>query len=380
MLMLMLLALAIACCSGFAPAQRGVVVLSKIRGPQERPPFYLHQERTDNIDGGDEMSLEDLKVELTAYLAKRKEMNADELAKSEVGKVIGGTKGNKVLEYVSGAPNKAQIVEEVPDIFDYGELAKYGYSSLVTPIMDNGGRRALYPLMGLAIPVLPERLKPKIAQKLVIDRTGETDQGRYKGLKMNQVIDDEEMGRALAEAQQKTREGKRLKKRLEEEDYIQPFADKRNVSPLMTPEWTPEMLDEEGRKRGKAQAWARKARAGEYRRDPMERAGVEGSIRAYCIAWIMTAAFAFGGSSPTFLHTFCGLTDSASATILDVLHPIALVLIAASIGSGVVSSVVLAPPLNRSSFNWGLKGLAGGPLTILQLKSLEALKTRGENE
>jgi hypothetical protein len=47
---------------------------------------------------------------------------------SEVGKVIGGTKGNKVLEYVSGAPNKAQIVEEVPDIFDYGELAKYGYS------------------------------------------------------------------------------------------------------------------------------------------------------------------------------------------------------------------------------------------------------------
>jgi hypothetical protein len=45
-----------------------------------------------------------------------------------VGKVIGGTKGNKVLEYVSGAPNKAQIVDEVPDIFDYGELAKYGYS------------------------------------------------------------------------------------------------------------------------------------------------------------------------------------------------------------------------------------------------------------
>jgi hypothetical protein len=234
--------------------------------------------------------------------------------------------------------------------------------------------------MGLPVPVLPDRIKPKFAPKLVFDRTGETDQGRYKGLKMNQVVDDEEMGRALAEAQRKTREGKRLKKKLEEEDYIMPFADKRNVSPLMTPEWTPEMLDEEGRKRGKAQAWARKARAGEYRRDPMERTGVEGSIRAYCIVWIMTTAFAFGQSSPTFLQTFVGLTDSASATILDVLHPIALALIAASIGSCVVSSVVLAPPLNRSSFNWGLKGLAGGPLTVFQLKSLEALRTRGEDE
>jgi hypothetical protein len=46
---------------------------------------------------------------------------------SEVGKVIGGTKGNKILEYVSGAPNKATVVDEVPNIFDYDQLTKYGY-------------------------------------------------------------------------------------------------------------------------------------------------------------------------------------------------------------------------------------------------------------
>ena len=42
---------------------------------------------------------------------------------SEVGKVIGGTRGNVVLEFVSGAPNKQRIQEEAPDIFDYDEVS-----------------------------------------------------------------------------------------------------------------------------------------------------------------------------------------------------------------------------------------------------------------
>ena len=46
---------------------------------------------------------------------------------SEVGKVIGGTKGNKILEYVSLAPNKATLIEEEPNVFDYDQLTKYGY-------------------------------------------------------------------------------------------------------------------------------------------------------------------------------------------------------------------------------------------------------------
>jgi len=46
---------------------------------------------------------------------------------SEVGKVIGGTKGNPVLEYISGAPNKPIVIEDEPNIFDYDQLTKYGY-------------------------------------------------------------------------------------------------------------------------------------------------------------------------------------------------------------------------------------------------------------
>jgi hypothetical protein len=45
----------------------------------------------------------------------------------EVGKVIGGTKGNAILNYVSGAPNKETIIQEAPNVFDYDELTKYGY-------------------------------------------------------------------------------------------------------------------------------------------------------------------------------------------------------------------------------------------------------------
>jgi hypothetical protein len=47
---------------------------------------------------------------------------------SEMGRVIGGTKGNKVLEYISGAPVKEQVIERIPDVFDYDQLSKYGYS------------------------------------------------------------------------------------------------------------------------------------------------------------------------------------------------------------------------------------------------------------
>lgn len=144
---------------------------------------------------------------------------------SEVGKVIGGTKGNAILEYVSGAPNKAFVIDEAPDIFDYSELVKYGFSHLATPIMNAGGRREMYPLMGLPEPAISNRIKkPKVVPKLVIDRTGETDKARYSGLKVTQIIDDDEMGMRLAELQEKKKKGENIKPKLVEEEYVMPFS------------------------------------------------------------------------------------------------------------------------------------------------------------
>ena len=97
------------------------------------------------------------------------------------------------------------------------------YSDLVTPIMENGGRRAMYRLMGLPEPAAP-RIKKKSAPKLAIDRKGESDKARYSGLKMTQAMDDEAMGAALEEAQRKVKNGESLRKRLVEEDYVVPYA------------------------------------------------------------------------------------------------------------------------------------------------------------
>lgn len=47
---------------------------------------------------------------------------------SEVGKIVGGTKGNKVLDFISASPAKERALEEAPNMFDYSELTKYGYS------------------------------------------------------------------------------------------------------------------------------------------------------------------------------------------------------------------------------------------------------------
>ncbi len=83
----------------------------------------------------------------------------------------------------------------------------------------------MYSLMGLPEPATPVRVvEKKSAPKLVIDRTGETDKARYKGLKMTQVLDDDAMGKALEEVARKKKEGQSLRKKLVEEEYVMPYS------------------------------------------------------------------------------------------------------------------------------------------------------------
>jgi len=331
------------------------------------PRLKAKQEEDESID---------LKAELSAYLKVREESKADEEAQKEVGKVIGGTKGNKVLEFVSGSPNKAYVKEDAPNVFDYDELTKYGFGNLVTPIMNAGGRLQMYDLMGMTPPPMPDRLKPKKVRRIIIDRTGEDDTARYTGLKMGQVLDDDEMGRALAEAQRKKKEGLELKKKLKEQEYVQPFADKRNTGPRMTPDWTPEQLDEEGKRQGKAQAWARKARAGELKKDPYEDLAIEGGSRIYSIVTTLFVSFALGNASNMAAAFLLGSDEAGSALLSQLRFP-AYALILFSIISSVVSAGVLAPSKKRNTFVWAMKGYIGGPLAALELNGLGELKERG---
>jgi hypothetical protein len=330
-------------------------------------------------DKDDTMTSEELKKELSKYLQKRKEVNADASAKQQVGKVVGGTKGNAVLEFISGSPNKEKIIEDAPDVFDYTELERYGFGYLVTPIMNAGGRIEMYNLMGMVVPKPKARIQlVKKVPQLVIDRDGKNDEARYSGLKVSQIMDDAEMGRKLEEAIRKQKEGKELRKKLQEEKFEAPFADKRNIGPKLTPDWTPERLDEEGRRVGQAMAWARKARAGEFKKDPYELLNIEGRLQIYSVITTPFVAFSFGNATKKMFEIL-NLDTNAMDGLLDILQPVALAIVMASLASSIFC-IVQAPVRNRSAFVWAIKGYAGGPLAVLQLKSLSPLVTRGESE
>jgi len=151
--------------------------------------------------------------------------------------------------------------------------------------------------------------------------------------------------------------------------------DKRNTGPLMTPDWTPDRLDEEGRRAGQAQAWAKSARSGEFKKDPFEQMNIEGSLQYYCIFAAFLTSIGFGRATPKAL-SFFGIDND----IILTLQVPALALVVAAFGSSIVCAATLAPEKKRSSFVWAVKGFAGGPLAVLQLIGLDALKTRGELE
>lgn len=135
------------------------------------------------------------------------------------------------------------------------------------------------------------------------------------------------------------------------------------------------MLDEEGKKRGKAIAWAKKAKAGEFMKDPFENVAIEGSLRVYCVLSALLVAFAFGASTPSAL-SMIGIEDGSP--VLNVLQAPALAIVVAALGSSIMSAAILAPQKNRSKFAWAVKGLFGGPVAVLELRELGELTIRGE--
>lgn len=153
--------------------------------------------------------------------------------------------------------------------------------------------------------------------------------------------------------------------------------DKRNVSPKMTPNWTPERLDEYGKARGRALEWARRAKLGEFVRDPFETMDLPLSFQLYSVFSAFLVAFAFGRSTPTLLSQLDG---DLPAGATDILQAPALAILVASLGSAALSGAVLAPSKNRSTFVWVVKGLLAGPVAVLQLRGLEVLITREEGE
>jgi hypothetical protein len=152
----------------------------------------------------------------------------------------------------------------------------------------------------------------------------------------------------------------------------------------MTPDWTPERLDEYAKMQGRAQAWARRARMGEFVSDPYETIDMPLPARVYSIVTAFWIAFAFGRATPTFLTDVVGLegldTADEVARLTGALQIPGLALALAGVGSCLVCGALLAPERKRSVPVWALKGLLGGPLSVLELRGLGTLITREQEE
>lgn len=291
---------------------------------------------------------------------------------------MGGTKGNAILEYVSGAPNKAFRIENPANIFDYDELTKYGYGSLVTPIMKAGGRFAMYELLGMDTPPVTSKQKQVSAPELVIDRTGELDPGRYSGLKLGQALDDTAQAAALEAARQKAKQGKRLRPKLAEEEYERPFADVQNAWKT-TPDWTPERIDEWAAQQKRASTWVRQAQEGKFIPDPFENLDLGLEQRAFSVLSAALLAISFGKATPAFLDMIGATSGEGPGSLFTVLQVPAATLGLVALGSSALCAIQ-APEKNRGQFLWFVKGLLGGPFAVNQLRGLPDLLTRGEQD
>jgi hypothetical protein len=169
------------------------------------------------------------------------------------------------------------------------------------------------------------------------------------------------------------------------------YLDKRNISPPMTPLWTPEQLDLEGRKLGRASDWARNAKAGAFVPDPYELWVIDGNLRIYSIVTSLLVASILSHHATTqvlglFDPTMTATTTTTTTTTFETtavfqstLEPLAYTILLANIGT-CLFNVRMAPSKKRNPWVWAFKGLFGGPLTISQFKSLETLMTRAEQE
>jgi hypothetical protein len=298
-------------------------------------------------------------------------------------KTIGGSKGNIILEWVSGAPNKETVVDEPATIFDYDELEKYGFRKLATPIMNAGGRLAMYRLLDMDMPEIKSKPKPEDAPEVVLDQMDAFDTSRYQGMRLGLKMDDAVMAQALQDSIEKQRLSVDMRSSIAEQEYDVPSADKRSTSPRMTPDWTSERVDDTVRRQGSAISWARQTRDEQILPDQFESIDMHLSQRAYSLLTAVLVATSFGKSTPTF-GEMTGLIQNSQqlaelSQTLNLLKLPALALLLSSIGSSIFCTIA-ASEKKRDALIWLVKGLLGGPWTLRQLRELPGLVSRAERK
>jgi len=134
--------------------------------------------------------------------------------------------------------------------------------------------------------------------------------------------------------------------------------------------WTSERIDEYAKEQGKIYDWARESKSGRFVKDPNEVLAIDGPLKLYSIVTSLFVAVAFSRSTTNFvLVNVLG----NSGELQETLTVPALVIIFANVGSAVFN-FLQAPKKGRGSLIWAMKGLAGGPLSITQLRNLDVVE------
>ena len=157
-----------------------------------------------------------------------------------------------------------------------------------------------------------------------------------------------------------------MRPRTEEEDYERPFADVRNAW-KMTPDWTPERIDEWAVQQKRASTWVRQSQDGKFLPDPYENLDLALDQRIFSL--ISTALFAssFGKSTPAFLELLDSSLGQGAEELFSAVQVPAAILGLLAVGSSIVCATQ-APEKNRSRFIWLVKGLFGGPFACQPIR------------
>lgn len=306
-----------------------------------------------------------LKQELGEYLEKRRTNPLNEES-SQQTKTVGGTRGNAVLDFISVTPAPEREFETKADVFDYDQLAKYGYGNLATLMMKAGGRLQFYEYFGLDTPVAAPVKDTYSADE---DSSILLEPPKYAGLQLGLLQDDQ----AQAEALERARTNKSIVEEESSSQVLLTQRGKQSGSSVPKGDWTVERIDAWALQQKELQSWARKERERKVQADKLENFDSLGLGKLTSVVTAFTTAFAFGRATPA-------LWESVLQRDMDELvavKAIAATFLLASVGSSAYCGQV-APQLQRSRTLWMIKGLLGGPVAIQQLQSADRLQTAGE--
>jgi hypothetical protein len=364
--------------AAFAPAKTSYLpiclacpaVVSRLK--MSRLPEEQH---TDTSDAA--VNLESLKADLAEYMEKRRmdreqQSMADSSTRSdsdESVQIIGGTKGNKVLGYVGWSPVKEQVIRKTSNVFDYDELTKYGYSGLITPIMQAGGRAAMYRLFQLPVPASDLRKRDDIS-----DDDGTIElldvQRQFQGASL--LNREDAIAAALAASAKRP-----------DSPPVGPAVASDSASKIQQAFTTAQRLDVElARGAGRASSWAAAKRK---EREKTKKVRTENAMyesmdslstpqRVFSVVTWSLVALAYGQASPQFFTQVLPVAPSPAALseLLESLQVPATALLVTSLGSAVACGF-MAQTKGRNLGSWAVKGFLGGPLTIRQLRDLQPI-------